>query len=194
MKAVLKFSPARIALFGRVPRSPKNRALLGHRAVPRCCPVSSHARPSGGNLGGSRRCPRSESFSIGRIVHWIRPGRSVPGRWRLGSGCPVASRPLSSEPQVRYRYLRWPPLASNLAEKLGKRKYSHQFVPLEFEMNLGEERRSMMHSRLRVGALVLAGAALAFPVPAWTQAQSLDAQIEPVRVKYGLPALAAAVG
>ena len=26
-----------------------------------------------------------------------------------------------------------------IAEKLGKRKYSHQFVPLEFEMNLGEE-------------------------------------------------------
>jgi CubicO group peptidase (beta-lactamase class C family) len=60
-------------------------------------------------------------------------------------------------------------------------------------MNPGEERRSMMHSRLRVGALVLAGAALAFPAPAWTQAQSLDAQIEPVRVKYGLPALATAV-
>ena len=50
-----------------------------------------------------------------------------------------------------------------------------------------------MHSPLRVVALVLAGAALALPAPAWTQAQSLDAQIEPVRVKYGLPALAAAV-
>ena len=50
-----------------------------------------------------------------------------------------------------------------------------------------------MHSPLRLVAFVLAGAALALPAPAWTQAQSLDAQIEPVRVKYGLPALAAAV-
>jgi len=50
-----------------------------------------------------------------------------------------------------------------------------------------------MHSPLRLVAFVLAGAALALPAPAWTQAQSLDAQIEPVRVKYGIPALAAAV-
>jgi CubicO group peptidase (beta-lactamase class C family) len=41
--------------------------------------------------------------------------------------------------------------------------------------------------------MVLAGTTLALPAPAWTQTQSLDAQIEPVRVKYGLPALAAAV-
>src|SRR5215207_446658 len=53
--------------------------------------------------------------------------------------------------------------------------------------------RSIMHSPLRVVAFVLAGAALGLRAPAWTQAQSLDAQIEPVRVKYGLPALAAAV-
>jgi hypothetical protein len=41
--------------------------------------------------------------------------------------------------------------------------------------------------------MVLAGTALALPPPAWTQTRSLDAQIEPVRVKYGMPALAAAV-
>jgi CubicO group peptidase (beta-lactamase class C family) len=41
--------------------------------------------------------------------------------------------------------------------------------------------------------MVLAGTALALPAPAWTQTRSLDAQIEPVRVKYGMPALAAAV-
>src|SRR5262245_60499980 len=52
-----------------------------------------------------------------------------------------------------------------------------------------------MHSPLWVvvTALVLAGAALALSAPACPQAQSLDAQIEPVRVKHGLPALAAAV-
>jgi CubicO group peptidase (beta-lactamase class C family) len=50
-----------------------------------------------------------------------------------------------------------------------------------------------MHSRLRAAAMVLAGTALALPAPAWTQTRSLDAQIEPVRVRYGLPALAAAV-
>jgi CubicO group peptidase (beta-lactamase class C family) len=61
------------------------------------------------------------------------------------------------------------------------------------KMKLGEERRSLIPSALRLAAIALAGAALALAKPAWTQAQSLDAQIEPVRVKYGLPALAAAV-
>jgi hypothetical protein len=50
-----------------------------------------------------------------------------------------------------------------------------------------------MHLRLRITAMVLAGTALALPAPAWTQTRSLDAQIEPVRVKYGMRALAAAV-
>src|SRR3954462_3481500 len=53
-----------------------------------------------------------------------------------------------------------------------------------------------MHLPLRVlvTSLVLTGAALALLAPAWAQAQSLDAQIEPVRGKHGLPGLAAAVG
>ena len=55
-------------------------------------------------------------------------------------------------------------------------------------MALAPLRRSVL-----VAGLAAAAAWLAFPANAFAQTQSLDAALEPVRAKHGLPALAAAV-